>query len=252
MVGILYASGYSPDELQSVFEKVDQSQLYGRDSEDGPALLGLAGARKWLDQVVGERTFAALRIPCAVTAVDTKTGGEVILSEGRLKDAILATIALPGVFPPHRLGDMELMDGGVLDPVPVSVARMLSPDLPVVAVTLNDPMDKPMRPYIIPIPNVVPRQIAERITRMHFAQAYDIFMRAVDINSRAMAHFRLQMEAPDVIIRPNVHEIDLLQNVVVADVVKLGEQAVEEVLPQLKRATSWGQRVKKIFLGKRP
>jgi NTE family protein len=252
LVGILYAVGNSPAQLQTIFESVDQTQLYGRDSNDGPSLLGLAGARKWLDQMVGEKTFADLRIPCAVTAVDIKTGGEVILSEGKLKDAILSTIALPGIFPPHRLDGFELMDGGVLDPVPVSVARMLSPDLPIIAVTLNDPMDKPIHPYIIPVPSIVPRQIAERITRMNVAQAYDIFMRAVDVSSRAVAHFRLELDAPDVIVRPKVHHINLLDKVSVADVAQLGENAVEEVLPQIKYVVSWQYRVSEKLFGKRP
>ena len=251
LVAILYAMGNSPDELQTIFESVDQTQLYGRDSQDGPALLGLAGVRKWLYQVVGEKTFGDLQIPCAVTAVDIKTGGEVILSEGKLKDAVLATIALPGIFPAHRLGDMELMDGGVLDPVPVLVARMLSPGLPVVAVVLNDPIDKPVHPYIIPVPSIIPRQIAERITRMNLAQSYDIFMRAVDVSSRAVAHFRLELDKPDVIIRPHVHHIQLLDKVSVAEVAQMGELAVEKVLPQIKRATSWERRVSKIFFGKR-
>jgi NTE family protein len=251
IIAVLYALGNSPAELQTIFESVDQHQLYGRDSEDGPSLLGLAGVRKWLDQVVGEKIFADLKIPCAVTAVDVKTGGEVILSEGRLKDAILSTIALPGIFPAHRLNGWELMDGGVLDPVPVSVARILSPDLPIVAVILNDPMDKPVRPYLIPMPSMVPRQIADRITRMHFAQAYDIFMRAVDISSRSVANLRLELDAPDVVVRPNVHDIDLLDKVSVEDVARLGENALEEVLPKLKYAVSWQGRINRKLFGKK-
>mgnify|MGYP001559758754 CR=1 FL=1 len=248
LVAVLYASGHPPDEMEEIFTSTDQGSLYVRDSNDGPSLLGLSGVRKLLDTLLGEKTFDDLKIPCAVTAVDVKTGGEVIISEGRLKDAILATIALPGFFSPHRLNGWELMDGGVLNPVPVSVARMLSPDLPIVAVVLNDPMDKPVRPYIIPVPGIVPRQIAERITRMNLAQSYDIFMRAVDVSSRAVAHFRLELDKPDVIIRPAVHEIGLLDKVVVADVAQLGEQAVEAVLPQLKRAVSWSARIgKKLF-----
>jgi NTE family protein len=248
LVGILYASGYSADELQKIFSSVDQRNLYARDVHDGPSWLGLSGVRKWLDEVIGEKTFDDLRIPCAVTAVDVKTGGEVILSEGKLKDAILSTIALPGIFPTYRLGDWELMDGGVLNPVPVTVARILSPDLPIVAVVLNDPMDKPVRTYTIPMPSMLPRLFTDRITRMNFAQSFDIFMRAVDISSRAVSHFRLELDKPDVIIRPAVHHIDLLDEVVVGDVVQLGEQAVEEVLPKLKRVVSWSARIgKKLF-----
>ena len=247
IVAVFYALGNSPDEIQTIFESVDQTRLYARGPEDGPSLLGLSGVRKWLDQALGEKTFKDLRIPCAVTAVDVNSGGEVMLSEGRLKDALLATIALPGIFPIQHLNGWDLMDGGVLNPVPVSIARILSPDLPIVAVGLNDPMDKPVQQYSIPMPGILPQSIIDRITRMNFAQSLDIFMRGVDVSSRAVSHFRLELDNPDLIIRPDVHHIGLLDKVVVADVAKLGEQAVEQVLPQLKRAVSWTNRVGRLL-----
>ncbi len=249
LVAVLYASGLSPDEIEDVFSGVDQSKLYGRDSNDGPSLLGLAGVRKLLDSVVGQKTFQDLKIPCAVVAVDVKSGREVVISQGSLKDGVLGTIAIPTVFTPMRLNDWELVDGGVLNPVPVSVARMLSPDLPIVAVTLNDPLDIPLPTYSIPVPSIIPKQITERLNRTHLAQFVDIFLRALDLNSRAVAHYRLEADKPDVIVRPKVYDIGLLDKVVVSDVVKLGEQAVEEVLSQLKKATSWSSRMKKILFG---
>lgn len=248
-VGILYAVGYSPQEIQSAFESVDQNRLYGRDSQDGPSLLGLGGVRKMLDQLLGEKTFDDLRIPCAVTAVDVKGGTEISLSEGPLKDAVLATIALPGIFPPSYLNGWELVDGGVLNPVPVSVARMLSPDLPVVAVVLNAPMGRPVRGYTLPVPGILPRPIVERLARMTLAKSLDIFLRSVDVSSRALSYYRLELEKPDVIIRPAVHDFNLLDKVVVADLVQLGDLAVEEVLPQLKRAVSWQNRLAKKLFG---
>ena len=252
LVAILYASGLTPNEIEEVFTATDQGNLYVRDSNDGPSLLGLSGVRKLLDSVLGDKTFDDLKIPCAVTAVDTKTGSEVVISEGFLRDGVLATIALPGVFPPHRLNDWELMDGGVLNPVPVSVARMLSPDLPIVAVVLNDPLDNPLRTYSIPVPSMLPRQITDRIHRLHVAQAFDIFMRAVDLSGRAVAHYRLESDAPDIIVRPDVHHLELLDKVVVKDVALLGDVAVEEILPQLKKITSWTGRLnRKLFGSKR-
>ena len=252
LVAILYASGFTPNEIEEVFTATDQGNLYVRDSNDGPSLLGLSGVRKLLDSVLGDKTFDDLKIPCAVTAVDTKTGSEVVISEGFLRDGVLATIALPGVFPPHPLNDWELMDGGVLNPVPVSVARMLSPDLPIVAVVLNDPLDNPLRTYSIPVPSILPKQITDRIHRLHVAQAFDIFMRAVDLSSRAVAHYRLESDAPDIIIRPDVHHLELLDKVVVKDVALLGDVAVEEILPQLKKITSWTGRLnRKLFGSKR-
>jgi NTE family protein len=243
LVAVLYAAGYSADEIEEIFSSVDQSRLYGREPQDGPALLGLAGVRKWLRDVVGDKTFEDLKIPCAVTAVDIHTSNEVILASGFLKDAILATIALPGIFPPHKINEWVLMDGGVLDPVPVSVARMLAPDLPVVAVVLTDSLQAPVRAYHLPMPSILPRSIMDRISRMNFAQAFDIFMRAVDLSGRSVAYYRLQVDTPEVIVRPEVQHLSLLDKVDVREVARLGEVAVEKVLPELERATSWVNRL---------
>ncbi len=251
LVALFYAAGYSVNEIEELFSSVDQGHLYARDPRDGPALLGLSGVRKLLDSTLAEKTFQEVKIPCAVTAADIKSGTEVTLSKGLLRDAALATIALPGIFTPVHLNQWELVDGGVLNPVPVSVARMLAPDMPVVAVSLNDPLDAPLRTYVIPVPAILPKPIVERIYNLHFAQAFDIFMRAVDLNSRAVAHYRLAVDPPDVLIRPKVQEIGLLDKVSVRDVAKLGEEAAEEILPQLKQAVSWVSRMKKTLFGGR-
>ncbi len=249
IIAVLYALGYSPNVIQSIFEEVDQNHLYGHSSQDGPSLLGMSGVRQFLERIVGNRTFNDLHIPCALTAVDINTGGEVTLTEGRLMDSVLATIALPGIFPVQRVNGLELVDGGVLNPVPVSVARSLMPDLPVVAVVLNDPVDLPVRAYSIPVPSILPRPIAERISRISLAQSLDIFLRSVDISSRTVAHLRLALDKPEVIIRPDVHEFSLLDKVVIADLASRGEQAVEAALPQLKRAVSWASRLSRRVFG---
>lgn len=243
LVAVLYAVGYTPNEIQTIFESTDQTHLYGRAPQDGPSLLGMAGVRKLLDTVIGEKTFADTNIPCAVTAVDINSGREVFLAEGKLTDAILATIALPGIFPVQHLNGWELVDGGVLNPVPVTTARILSPGLPVVAVVLNDSMDIPVRGYSIPVPSIFPKSITDRIARISLAQSLDIFLRSVDVSSRALSHLRLELDKPAVIVRPNVQHISLLDQVVVADVAQLGEDALAEVLPQLKRAVSWHARL---------
>ena len=249
LVGVLYAVGYSPKEIQAIFESVNQKDLYGHAPEDGPSLLGLAGVRHLLDKVIGDKTFKDTRIPVAVTAVEINTGAEIVLDEGSLADAVLATIALPGIFPVQKINGWELVDGGVLNPVPVSVARMLSPHLPVVAVVLNDPIDKPLRGYNLPIPSIVPRTIAERISRISLAQSLDIFLRSVDVSSRYVSYLRLQVDKPEIIVRPDVHEISLLDQVTVEDVAQLGERALEEVLPQLKRETNWLSQMNRQLFG---
>jgi NTE family protein len=73
-------------------------------------------------KVYGDRTFADAKIPFHVVAADFETGEKVVLSEGRLADAIRASIAIPFVFRPWRVGERLLIDGSLADPMPVDVA----------------------------------------------------------------------------------------------------------------------------------
>ena len=118
LIAVLYALGYSPDKIEEVFASLDQTQFYGHAPNDGPSLMGLAGVTRLLEAMIGDATFDDLKLPCVLTAVDLKSGNEVLLSKGRLVDAMLATIAMPGVFPPRYIDGLELVDGGTLDPVP--------------------------------------------------------------------------------------------------------------------------------------
>jgi len=252
IVAVMYAAGYAPDEIEDTFAKVNQASLYGRSFEEKPSLLGLAGVRKWLGEVLPDRTFADLKIPCAVTAVDLNCGCEVVLDDGPVKDALLATIAVPGVFPAHSWQGWELVDGGVLDPVPVSVARSLEPSLPVVAVTLQAPMGEPARSMGMPVPSGVPqpiKPIIDRLSHIRYAQAFDIFLRSVDVGNRAVAEYRLAVDKPDVIIRPAVSDIELLEQVDVREVAQRGDEAVEAVLSELRQMTSWTNRLRRSLFG---
>ena len=130
LVAILYALGYRPNDLEEMFASLDQRQFYGRTANDGPALLGLAGVTQLLESVIGDRTFADLRIPCVVTATDLKGGTEVILSEGRLVDAILATIALPGIFPARRAAAAGLLSPGRRRPARAGLLLLPEPGAP--------------------------------------------------------------------------------------------------------------------------
>jgi NTE family protein len=245
LVAAYYALGYLPDQIEEMFSLLDQALLYGHAPGEAPSLLGLAGVTNLLEGSLSSRTFADLKLPCILTAVDLKSGNEVLLSSGLLVDAILASIAMPGIFPARYMGDQELVDGGVLDPVPVAPARSLAPKLPVVAVVLTAPMGGPAQPWNIPIPSYLPRMVTMRLSRLRYALALDTFMRSLDIMGRAMTHYRLEVDQPDVIIRPRVTEIDTLDRVDVHTVVQKGEEAVEEELPALRNLFTWPRRFRR-------
>jgi NTE family protein len=248
VVAVGYAAGFTPDQMEAAFSKVDQSRLFARSSEEGPGILGLAGAARFFEDFFGSRTFDELRIPCAVVAVDLKEGREVVLSQGRVVDAILATIAVPGVFPPRRFGHLELVDGAVLNPVPVSVARSLAPMLPVAAVVLNISTEVTSGLTSLPLHVPVPAPIVTRLTRTRIAQAFNIFLQSVDVGSRKMAELRLLADDPEVVIRPDVNGIGLLDEVDIHKVIRKGEEATDIVLPELLVQVTWPNQLRRRLL----
>ncbi|HJR80515.1 MAG TPA: patatin-like phospholipase family protein [Anaerolineales bacterium] len=235
LIAVLYALGYSPTKIEEVFASLDQTQFYGHAPNDAPSLMGLAGVTRLLEEMIGDITFADLKLPCVLTAVDLKSGSEVLLKKGQVVDAMLATIAMPGVFPVRYIDGLELVDGGTLDPVPVAPARSLAPRLPVVAVVLTPPMGAPTQTWRLPFQRYwVGRIVSRVLSRMRYDSVWDIFSRSLDITSRAVTQYRLEVDRPEVIIRPQVHEIDTLDIVDVREVAKRGEEAVEVALPQLR------------------
>jgi NTE family protein len=235
LVASFYALGYSPDEIEELFASVDQTQFYGHGPDDGPSLIGIAGVTRLLEEKLGDCTFEDLKLPCVLTAVDLKSGNEVLLTKGRLVDAILATIAMAGVFPVRFIDGLELVDGGTLDPVPVAPARMLAPRLPVVAVVLTLPMGIPAQSWSLPLQRYWPARIlSSLLSRMRYASVWDVFARSMDITSRAITQYRLEVDQPDVIIRPQVNDIDTLDIVDVREVAKRGEVAAVAAMPQLR------------------
>jgi len=243
IVARLYALGNSPDKIEEVFASLDQSQFYGRGPNDGPSLIGLSGVTRYLEDAIGDCTFADLKIPTVLTAVDLKSGKEVLLTKGRLVDAILATIAMPGIFPARYVDGLELVDGGTLDPVPVVPARILAPRLPVVAVVLTLPVGIPPQRWDLPFGKHWSGMILSHLLqRTRYTSLWDIFSRSLDITSRAVTQYRLEVDRPEIIVRPQVYDIDTLDVVDVRAVARKGEEAVEAALPQLRDLFTWRTR----------
>jgi len=93
-------------------------------------------ATKILEQFLGKKTFRGCKIPFSAVATDLIHGKEVVLSKGSLKEAIRASISLPGVFTTVKKSGTELVDGGVINPLPVNVVRKMGAEI-VIAVDLN-------------------------------------------------------------------------------------------------------------------
>ena len=237
LIGSLFAAGYSPDEIETRMAPFARHPPFDRTRGEGPAMKGLSGVSDALTEALGDRKIEDLSIPFAVTAVDMETAELLALRQGPVREALLATIAVPGVFPVVKWNGRSLVDGSVLDPVPVALARSMAPHLPVVAVSLSPSVDSWVRR---PTPRVLATLpfLGKYLDRSRWAQAMNIFLGSLDISGALISDLRLQQDRPDAIVRPQVHQIGLLDPVEIRDVSTLGEKATEEALPQLKRLES--------------
>lgn len=231
MAGVVFAAGFEPGTLLKALSEIDQEKLYGFGI--GSSILNPSGIHSLLESFLGDITFADLKIPCAVTAVDLNEMAEINLREGKVLEAVKATMAIPGLFPPVETEDFQLIDGMVLNPVPVALARSLAPRLPVVAVSLSP---KPERwKEVLHKDNRPASPLLRPISRLRIARAFDVLMRSTDMTLYMLAELRLQQEQPDVVIRPDAYHIGSLDRVDIQEVALLGDQAVQESVPDLKK-----------------
>ncbi|PNR94921.1 patatin-like phospholipase family protein [Petrotoga olearia] len=87
-------------------------------------------------QLYGRKRFSDCKIQLGIVSYDLESGEEVEITEGYIIDSVMASSSVPGVFPPLRLGGMNLLDGGILTPIPVNLAKQLGADY-VIASDLN-------------------------------------------------------------------------------------------------------------------
>jgi NTE family protein len=249
LVGAVYAAGNSPEKIENELKTMNLSNIFSRKSDDGPSIMGLNGVLQAVIKLIGDCTFDQLKIPFACTAVDLHTRQEIILSHGRVVDSVAATAAFPGIFPPKQIDGALLVDGGVMDPVPVSLARWLAPDVPIIAVCLSSAPEEwtHLEPFAIPKNTSIPAPIIEQIAKLRIAQAFQIFSDSMDISSRMVGELRMQIDQPDVIIRPDVERFGIISSVNPSELIMLGELATLPALPILEKKLRWSNKMIRRF-----
>ncbi|NNN21420.1 MAG: patatin-like phospholipase family protein [Acidimicrobiales bacterium] len=101
-----------------------KGKFYGawRFAEKRESVFPISGLREIIEDYVGVHSFSDLKIPLKVVAASVEKGDEVIIEDGTLVSALLASAALPGIFPSISMNGQHLIDGGVLNDAPISVA----------------------------------------------------------------------------------------------------------------------------------
>ena len=138
VIGSLYASGATVRQLEEVALSIKKSKTLFMIDPVFPHSGLISGDRieKMLNQfAIKDKIFDDLKIPFAAVATDVESGAKVILNQGKVIDAVRASISIPGIFTPVKYQDYYLVDGGVVDPVPVDVVKMMGADI-IIAVNL--------------------------------------------------------------------------------------------------------------------
>jgi NTE family protein len=127
MIGGMYASGMSIEAMEAMVRSMDKLRM-AKILLPGFTASGLFDnqrVRKFIREVVGEKRVEKLPIAFRAVSTDLITGEEVVIEKGLLADAIVASIAIPAVFQPVYHQSRYLVDGGLCNPLPISVARRL-------------------------------------------------------------------------------------------------------------------------------
>ncbi|MFZ3588040.1 patatin-like phospholipase family protein [Bacillus sp. DJP31] len=148
-----------------------------------------------------------LELPIAIVATDIIRGEKVVFKEGPISDAVRASISIPGIFVPERMNGRLLVDGGVIDRIPVSVVREMGADI-IIAVDVSHV------------------KINEEITSI-----FDVILQSIDIMQDELVKNR-EIES-DIMIRPHVENFSSRAFTNIEEIIKVGEEEALLLLPNI-------------------
>ena len=255
IVGGLYAAGYSAAELETMFQTqewltllTDRSStfanepykvvdgvtyIFGFPIIDRQAIgLGVmkgSSIEHMLDSMTsakGCKDFASLKIPFNCVAADIRSGKEVIIHEGSVAKAMRASMAIPGVFKPVEIDNQMLVDGGMLNNLPVDVCRNMGADI-IIAVDLQQNEQKPR-----------PQTDMTALTAIADLVGLGGILNWIT-NRPDIEKYNLNRKDIDIYIHPSMPDVDVTSfgNKKAARMIQQGAEATQQLLPQLTKLT---------------
>jgi len=215
---------------------------------------GLIQGGKLMDELaafVGNESIERFPVGFAAVATDLDSGKEMWLREGSLAQAVRASMALPGLFAPVRRDDRWLVDGGLVNPVPVSTCRALGADV-VIGVNLNGTLAdrkerfagretrlslslpeneffKRISEGLAPFRQRVQSWLPDDANVLRRPNVFEVMAGSIDIMQDLLTHHRLGEDRPEVLIEPHLGHMGLMEFDRAAEAMKEGEAAVEAV-----------------------
>jgi NTE family protein len=257
LIGAALAVGISVAEVEEEWLDIGASRVLRSFLPTFPRA-GLSSGnelKKLLEKLLGDGLIEDLEMPYAAVACDIDTGEAIVLTEGSLVDAVRASTAIPGIYNPVRLGKRVLVDGGLVDPVPIDACRDLGADF-VIAVDIT-PGPVPTTPKGrsvwnrigdhlkegLPHPDWIPGSLAELLdsafrekpdSERPLPGIYSILNQSIAILLQEVLRQKLILSPPDVLIRPDL-SLSMMSYLRAEDGIEEGMRAAEAVLPELRK-----------------
>lgn len=230
VVAAAYAAGLTPEHMEREALRMASPRRLLSLADPTIPRRGLFEGQKvteYLADQLGDCTFGDLQCSLNLIAVDLASGEAVTLDEGRVADAVRATIALPGLFKPVERGEQILVDGGLLDNLPADVVRERGADVVIaVDVVAGDSTFSAM----------AHRLGEHRLIPGGFAGTFEVILRSLDVMMREINRRCLVEAAPDLVIRPTIPPgVSVLIGFSRAsETIAAGERAAEDALPGIE------------------
>jgi NTE family protein len=207
-VGSLYAYGYSPYELQTMSFSILKDDIADYILPDNGFIKG-EKLETFINNKVKYTTIDKFKIPFYAVATNIQTGEEMVFGRGNTGRAVRASCSIPGIFNPVMIGDKAYVDGGVVSPVAIDVARRFGADV------------------------VIAVDISSSLTPTAPTGTIETMMQAIDIMYNKMAV--IQLRSADVVIKPKVGNIGSSDFTKRHEAIMEGEKAAAEVMPAINQ-----------------
>lgn len=214
LVGAFWAAGYTGAQMEELALTVKDADVIDFAASGKRGLVVGDSLEQFITKGIGKKKIEQLLIPYAAVATLLRTGEMAVLKEGDLGFAVRASCSMPGVFIPARRGEEDFVDGGLVSPIPVGMARSLGADV-VVAVDVSSAPA-----------NVVPNGIFEQV------------MQSFDIMGRSLA--RLEADRADILIRPDIGRYSGADFTARNAFIQAGLQSAKRMVPVIQERLAKG------------
>ncbi len=220
LIGAIYASDLNSFELEWTAFALEKDSIFDYGIMNAFSGMGLANGEKLEEFVKTKITtpnIENLKLPFVAVATDLNRGTRVVIDRGSVAKAVHASSAIPGVFNPVDHQGKLLVDGGVMDNIPIDVARERGADI------------------------VIAVDISENVANFNITNLVDVTLQAVNIMFNE--NVRYKKKDADVLIAPHVGSVAMLDFTQKKHCMQAGIEATQKAMPEIrKKIEDWGKR----------